>query len=128
MPPQLAGNWTSFYEPSQATRNYTFNADGTAQLYNTGAYAMPGGCNWGTITDSNGTVVVEGDKLTYYQTAGTQQTSQCGQQKSEPAPTSAYSYRWSIESNGQLLLNDLNSQSCIENPAWRTCQTLLDRK
>lgn len=128
VPTQLSGKWTSFYEPNQAARDWTFNADGTAQFYNTGAYDMPGGCKWGTITDSSGTVVIEGDKLTYYQTAGTQQTSQCGQQKSEPAPKSSYSYRWSIETNGQLLMTDLNTPNCIDNPQYQSCRTLLDRK
>jgi hypothetical protein len=128
VPTQLARNWTSFYEPNQATRNWTFNADGTARYYNTGVYDMPGGCKWGTITDSNGTVVVAGDELTYYQTAGTEQTSQCGVQKTETAPVKSYVYRWSIESNGQLLVNDLNIQACIDNPGWRSCRTLLDPK
>jgi len=128
VPAQLAGNWTSYYEPNQETKNWTFNADGTAQMYLTGAYDMPGGCKWGNITNSNGTVVVEGDKLTYYQTGGTQQSSQCGQEKTEPAPKSATAYRWSIESNGQLLMANINSQNCIDNPGFRSCRTLLDRK
>ena len=127
VPTELGGKWHSYYEPNAATRDWTFNPDGTTLLYSSGAYDMPGGCKWGTITDSSGTVVVEGDKLTYYQTDGAQQSSQCGQVKTEPAPKSAYSYRWSIESNGQLLLNDINSQSCIDNPLWQTCQSRYDR-
>jgi len=133
LPAELVGTWTSFNEPTQARRNYTFNADGTATLYNTGAYKMPGGCVWATITESTGTVVVENDKilgrtLTYYQTGGTQQTNQCGQQKTEPAPNSAYSYSWTIEPNGQLWLDALSPQYCIDNIGVGTCQTRLDRK
>jgi len=128
VPTQLAGKWHSFYEPNQATRDWTFGADGTTKYYNTGAYDMPGGCKWGTITDSTGAVVVEGDKVTYYQTGGTQQSSTCGQAKTEPAPQKAYAYRWSIEPNGQLLMADLNSQNCIDNPLWSSCHTNFDRQ
>lgn len=124
----LAGTWHSFYEPNQATRDWTFNADGTTTYYNTGAYDMPGGCKWGLITESTGTVVVEGDKVTYYQTGGTQQSSQCGQIKTEPAPQGAYAYRWSIEANGQLLLVDLNTPNCLANPQWDSCRKNFDRK
>ena len=87
---------------------------------------MAGGCQWGGITDSTGTVVVTGETLTYYQTAGVAQESSCGFESEKAAPMKAYTYAWAIDEDGKLLLVDQNLQSCIVNPGYASCRTTLD--
>lgn len=128
VPSDLVGKWHYFYQPNVATKDWTFNADGTATYHNESSYDMPGGCKWAGITNSTGTVVVQGNAVTYYQTGGTQSSSTCGQMKTEPAPQTSYSYQWSIDGAGKLLLNDTSSQNCIQNPLWDSCHTLFDRQ
>lgn len=127
-PATLVGKWHSYYAPNAATEDWTFNADGTAAHYSASAYALAGGgCQWAGITDSTGTVVVTDTTLTYYQTAGTAQESNCGFKSTKAAPTKAYTYAWAIEADGRLLLVDQNLQSCIVNPGYASCRTTLDR-
>lgn len=128
VPANLAGKWHYYYQPNAATRDWVFNADGSATYHNESSYDMPGGCKWAGITNSTGTVVVQADMVTYYQTGGTQSSSTCGQAKTEPAPQSSYTYQWSIDGNGRLLLVDRNSTNCLQNPTWSSCQTTLDRQ
>jgi hypothetical protein len=127
-PEALVGQWHSYYAPDAHTEDWTFNADGTATHYSASAYTMAGGCQWGGITDSTGTIVVNGETLTYYQTAGTAQESTCGFESTKAAPTTAYTYAWAIDENGKLLLVDQNLQSCIANPGYMSCRTTHDRQ
>lgn len=127
-PAALVGKWHSYYAPDAHTEDWTFNADGTAAHYSASAYTMAGGCQWAGITDSTGTVVVNGETLTYYQTAGTAQESNCGFKSTNPAPTKAYTYAWAIDAAGKLLIVDQNLQSCIANPGYASCRTTLDRQ
>ncbi len=96
-PGALVGKWHSYYAPDAHTEDWTFNADGTAAYYSASAYNMAGGCQWGGITDSTGTVVVTGETLTYYQTAGTAHESSCGLKSDKAAPMKAYTYAWTID-------------------------------
>lgn len=127
-PAALVGKWHSYYAPDAHTEDWTFNADGTAAHYSASAYTMAGGCQWGGITDSTGTVVVTGETLTYYQTAGTAQESTCGFKSTKQAPTTAYTYAWAVDATGKLLLVDQNLQSCIASPGYMSCRTTLDRQ
>lgn len=127
-PAALVGKWHSYYAPDAHTEDWTFNADGTAAHYSASAFNMASGCQWGGITDSTGTVVVTGETLTYYQTAGTAQESTCGFKTNKAAPTQAYTYAWAIDATGKLLLVDQNLQSCIASPGYTSCRTTLDRQ
>ena len=127
-PAELVGKWHSFYAPDTHTEDWTFNADGTSAHYSASAFKMASGCEWGGITDSTGTVVVTGETLTYYQTAGTAQESTCGFKTSKPAPTAAYTYAWAIDAAGKLLIVDQNLPSCIAQPGYQSCWTTLDRQ
>jgi hypothetical protein len=127
-PATLVGKWHSYYAPDAHTEDWTFNADGTAAHYSASAFNMASGCQWGGITDSTGTVVVSGDKLTYYQTAGTAQESTCGFKTNKAAPMKAYTYAWAIDADGKLLIVDQNLQSCIAQPGYQSCRTTLDRQ
>lgn len=127
-PATLVGKWHSYYAPDAHTEDWTFNADGTAAHYSASAYNMASGCQWGGITDSTGTVVVTGEMLTYYQTAGTAQESNCGFKTTKAAPTRAYTYAWAIDADGKLLIVDQNLQSCIASPGYTSCRTTLDRQ
>ncbi len=125
-PAELVGKWHSYYAPDAHTEDWTFNADGTAAHYSASVHSLASGCQWAGITDSTGTVVVEGDKLTYYQTAGTAQENNCGWKSNKAAPKNSYTYAWAIDETGKLLLIDQNLQSCIVNPGYASCRTTLD--
>lgn len=127
-PAALVGKWHSYYAPDAHTEDWTFNADGTAAHYSGSAFNMASGCQWGGITDSTGTVVVAGEVLTYYQTAGTAEESTCGIKSNKPAPVKAYTYAWAIDAAGKLLIVDQNLQSCIVSPGFQSCRTTLDRQ
>lgn len=126
VPANLVGKWHSYYAPDAHTEEWTFNADGTAVHYSAAAYTMASGCQWGGITDSTGTVVIDGENLTYYQTAGSVQESNCGFKSNKTAPQTAYKYAFAIQADGKLLIVDQNLQSCIAQPGYQSCRTTLD--
>ena len=127
-PAALVGKWHSYYAPNAQTEDWTFNADGTAAHYSASAFTQASGCQWGGITDSTGTVVISGEKLTYYQTGGTAEESACGKTSTKPAPMKAYEYAFAIGDDGKLLIVDQNLQSCIASPGYQSCRTTLDRQ